>query len=92
MIDGWTYYDYEQCFRRIGYYAKSIGCDVIYYENGETFSHPNSCKFLFNGTCICRIYYNVADIYEKIVQFLTGKDIVWKCYLTNMCLTIGLKD
>jgi hypothetical protein len=67
MIDGWFYYDYEQCFRRIGEYAKSIGCDVIYYENGETCSHPHSCKFLFNGNCICRIYYNDSDsdIFEQ---------------------------
>lgn len=60
MIDGWTYYDYEQCFRRIGDYAKSIGCDVIYYENGNIMSHPHSCKFLFNGTCICRIYHRCS--------------------------------
>jgi hypothetical protein len=67
MIDGWFYYDYEQCFRRIGEYAKSIGCDVIYYENSETCSHPHSCKFLFNGNCICRIYYNDSDsdIFEQ---------------------------
>ena len=61
MIDGWTYYDYEQCFRRIGEYAKSIGCDVIYYENNVINSHPYSCRFLFNGTCICRIRYHTGD-------------------------------
>lgn len=70
MLDGWFYYDYEQCFRRIGDYAKSIGCNVIFYENGNTNSHPNSCKFLFNGNCICRIYYNVADIFEQYGSIL----------------------
>lgn len=70
MIDGWFYYDYEQCFRRIGEYAKSIGCDVIYYENGETCSHPHSCKFLFNGNCICRIYYRDDDIFENYGSIL----------------------
>lgn len=70
MLDGWFYYDYEQCFRRIGEYAKSIGCDVIYYENGNTMSHPHSCKFLFNGNCICRIYYNDNDICEQYGSIL----------------------
>ena len=70
MIDGWFYYDYEQCFRRIGSYAKSIGCDVLYYGENETSSHPHTCRILFNGTCICKIYYNDSDIFENYGSIL----------------------
>lgn len=59
MIDGDTYTDYQQCFIRIGDYAKSIGCTVKYI-------YPEKCCIIsFNGMVIVQICYNNDDICEQ---------------------------
>lgn len=64
MIDEDTYTDYQQCFLRIGDYAKSIGCTVTYL------SPEKCCAISFNGMIIALIRYNDNDIWEQYSSIL----------------------
>lgn len=64
MIDGDTYTVYQQCFIRIGDYAKSIGCTVKYL------SSEKCCSISFNGMVIVTIRYNDYDICEQYSSIL----------------------
>lgn len=63
MIEGgYTIKPHELCFRRIGDYAKTLGCNVVYYDK--------SFHIFYCGKQICRIWYNDEDIMEQYGSIL----------------------
>lgn len=63
MIEGgYTLKPHELCFRRIGDYAKTLGCNVVYYDK--------SFYIFYCGKQICRICYNDQDIMENYGSIL----------------------
>lgn len=58
MIDGgYTLKPHELCFRRIGDYAETLGCNVVYYDK--------SFHIFYCGKQICRMWYKDDDIFEQ---------------------------
>lgn len=63
MIEGgYTLKPHELCFRRIGDYAKTLGCNVVYYDK--------SFHIFYGSKQICRICYNDQDIMENYGSIL----------------------
>lgn len=63
MIEGdYTLKPHELCFRRIGDYAETLGCNVVYYDK--------SFHIFYCGKQICRIWYNDEDIMEQYGSIL----------------------
>lgn len=75
--------DFEECFKRIGDYAESIGCSVDY-------SKEKSLFILFNNYRLCQIDYHDNDIFEQyasildresyIIEFLPDKYIPYNMF------------
>lgn len=63
MIEGgYTLKPHELCFRRIGDYAETLGCNVKYWDKSF---------YIFNGgKQICRIWYDNQDIFENYGSIL----------------------
>jgi hypothetical protein len=63
MIDGsYTLKPHELCFRRIGEYAQTLGCNVVYYDK--------SFHIFYCGKQLCHIWYNDQDIMENYGSIL----------------------
>lgn len=63
MVEGgYTLKEHEVCFRRIGSYAETLGCNVVYYDK--------SFHIFYCGKQICRIWYNDEDIMEHYGSIL----------------------
>ena len=63
MVDGsYTLKPHELCFRRIGDYAETLGCNVVYYDK--------SFHIFYCGKQLCRIWYNDQDIMEMYGSIL----------------------
>jgi hypothetical protein len=63
MIDGsYTLKPHELCFRRIGEYAETLGCNVVYYDK--------SFHIFYCGKQLCHIWYNDQDIMENYGSIL----------------------
>ena len=63
MIDGsYTLKPHELCFRRIGDYAETLGCNVVYYDK--------SFHIFYCGKQLCHIWYNDQDIMENYGSIL----------------------
>lgn len=63
MIDGsYTLKPHELCFRRIGDYAQTLGCNVVYYDK--------SFHIFYCGKQLCHIWYNDQDIMENYGSIL----------------------
>ena len=60
MIEGdYTLKPHELCFRRIGDYAETLGCNVVYYYK--------TAHIFYCGKLICRIWYNCSDFREEYI-------------------------
>ena len=66
MIE-YTLEPHELCFRRIGEYAETLGCNVVYYR---TTAHIFYC-----GKLICRIWYHISDFREEYIVDLANQYI-----------------
>lgn len=63
MIEGgYTLKPHELCFRRIGDYAQTLGCNVVYYDK--------SFHIFYCGKQLCHIWYNDQDIMENYGSIL----------------------
>ena len=63
MIDGsYTLKPHELCYRRIGEYAQTLGCNVVYYDK--------SFHIFYCGKQLCHIWYNDQDIMENYGSIL----------------------
>ena len=61
MIE-YTLEPHELCFRRIGEYAETLGCNVVYYDK--------SFHIFYCGKQLCHIWYNDQDIMENYGSIL----------------------
>lgn len=63
MIEGdYTLKQHELCFRRIGEYAETLGCNVVYYDK--------SFNIFYCEKQICRVWYKDDDIFEQYGSIL----------------------
>ena len=63
MIEGgYTLKEHELCFRRIGDYAETLGCNVVYWDK--------SFNIFYCGKQICRVWYNDQDLMEMYGSIL----------------------
>lgn len=60
--DSHTLRPYELCFRRIGDYAQTLGCNVVYYDK--------SFHIFYCSKQLCHIWYNDQDIMENYGSIL----------------------
>lgn len=60
--DSHTLKPHELCFRRIGDYAETLGCNVVYYDK--------SFHIFYCGKQLCHIWYNDQDIMENYGSIL----------------------
>lgn len=57
----------ELCFRRIGEYAETLGCNAVYYYR--------TTHIFYCGKLICRIWYHISDFKEEYIVDLANQYI-----------------